>query len=644
MSDLRLKLDTTDFQELVELGRSMIPTVAPLWTDHNIHDPGVMLMELVSWVADAEIYALSRTSRAEREAYGHLLGLELTGPRPASGLVWPLAADAPVGTPVPWAVGTVIDTASRVTSDRSKAPAFYPTRRIELTTAELARLATQFPDGPTRDWTRANSQQGATFLPFGSQPVKGVVLSLTLKGILIGAPKAGAPPTGAPIAIGFEILQDLASEADRRCNPVRLRVSLADEQGPWPVTVEEDTTGGLSHSGVLLLKVDPALQGLDGVYTLSIESDMGFLLPPRVQRIALNVLPIEQVEPASETVVFGTNSPDQSYTLRQSGLMYPLDAKSFTVALSNGGATLEPWARTTDLDNAAPDAAVYAVDEARGIVMFGNGINGRRPARGATLRVEYRVTGGAKGNLPRGMQWTVVGVPGTFGLNSEVTSGGTDARDLAGLRAVARQNVRHARPIVTMADLQDAAQAFADLDVRRAQELLPAAGARRVSGGRLLVAVGPHDVSADGDTFEESSLWLGEIRRRLLPRLPLGQGLDVIGPRLVDVRVIAHVVAAPQVNPEVLRAEIERTLRAKLAITATDGSRVWPFGRDVTAVTVKGWLRNVEGVGRVLEVALLSPPSADTRDRIELGVTALPRLRVDAGDLTIDRAPIGGRA
>ena len=324
--------------------------------------------------------------------------------------------------------------------------------------------------------------------------------------------------------------------------------------------------------------------------------------------------------------------------------MYPLDAEGFTVALSDGGATLQPWARTSDLDGAPPDAAVYAVDEVRGIVTFGNGINGRRPSPGATLRVEYRVTSGAQGNLPRGIQWSVGGVQGTFGVNSEVTSGGTDARDLARLRAIARQYVRHARPIVTMTDLQDATLAFADLDVRRAQELPAPAGARRVSGGRVLVAVGPHDVSEDAETFEESSLWLEEIRRRLLPRLPLGQGLDVIGPRLVDVRVVAHLVAAPQVDPEVLRAEIERTLRTKLAITASDGSAVWPFGRDVTAVTVKGWLRHIEGVGRVIDATLLAPPSADPRERIELGATALPRLVVGRGDLTIDRAPIGGRA
>ena len=641
MSDLRLNLDTTDFKKLVELGRSIIPTVAPGWTDHNVHDPGVMLMELVAWVADAEIYALSRTSRAEREAFGYLLGLELEGPRPASGLVWPLAADAPAGTPVPWPSETVIKTGALVKGDRPQAPAFYATRTIELTTAALTRVVTRFADGSTRDWTRANSQQGATYLPFGSRPHKGDSLQLTLTGTVIGKRDG---QTDAAIAIGFEILQDLPAQAEHGCNPVRLTVSLADAIGPWPVSVVEDTTGGLAHSGFLLLKVDPALAKQSGVFTLSIESAAGaFLLPPRVQRIALNVLPIEQVKPVHDTDVFGTNRPDQSYRLRESGLMYPIAAKTFTVALSDGGATLQPWALTSDLDGADPDAAVYAVDEVRGIVTFGNGINGRKPSPGATLRVDYRVTSGAQGNLPRGIQWSVAGVEGTFGVNSEVTSGGRDARDLARLRADARQSVRHTRPIVTTTDLQDATRAFADLDVRRAQELPAPTGARRVAGGRVLVAVGPRDVGAEAETFEESSLWLAEIRRRLLPRLPLGQGLDVIGPRLVDVRVVAHLVAAPQVDPRVLRAEIERTLRKKLAITASDGSAVWPFGRDVTAVTIKGWLRHIEGVGRVLDATLLAPPSAERRDRIELGATALPRLIVEPGDLTIDRAPIGGQ-
>ena len=324
--------------------------------------------------------------------------------------------------------------------------------------------------------------------------------------------------------------------------------------------------------------------------------------------------------------------------------MYPLDVSGFAVLVQGGGEMVEPWTRTRDLSAADPDALVYALDEGRGIVTFGNGINGRRPGPGAAMRVEYLVTAGARGNLPRNLGWTVSGVPAPFGINSEPTSGGADPRDLTRLQAIARSRVHVVRPIVTTADLEDAVLACADLDVRRAREIIPAASPRRVSGARVLVAVGPHDSQPESATFQESALWLAEIRRRLTPQLPLGQSLDVIPPRLIDIHVVAHLVAAPQLDPKALEEQVAKTLRAKLAITAPDSAAVWPFGRDIAALTVKGWLRNVEGVARVVDVTLRTAAAPNGADRVELGATGLPRLAIDAADITIDRAPIGGRA
>ena len=104
MNDFRLVLDHIDFAELVEFGRSMIPTYAPEWTDHNYHDPGIMLIELLAFVADAQIYALSRTRCDERQAYGRLVGVEPHGPQPATGLIWP--SETTVATPL-WLVMSV---------------------------------------------------------------------------------------------------------------------------------------------------------------------------------------------------------------------------------------------------------------------------------------------------------------------------------------------------------------------------------------------------------------------------------------------------------------------------------------------------------------------------------------------------------
>ena len=651
MSDLRLNLDTIDFKELVELERSMIPTVAPGWTDHNVHDPGIMLMELVAWIADAQVYALARRSRGEREAYGHLLGLTLTSGRPAQGLVWPRTADAAPGTLPPWAAGTVVKSGTRVIGDRPKAPPFFGAETIELARASLTQVATRFANGTTRDWTRANSQQGATFLPFGENSSAGTRLELTLTGLLIDKGH-----TGAPISIGFEIvpssparpIADAPDDAVHACPPVHLSVSLKEGQQSWDASVHADTTGGLAHSGVLLLDIDRQLTGRTGTFTLSIESDSGaFLLPPRVQRIALNVLPIIQREAVTneEASKFGTAMPDQVYTLARTGLVHPLDKDNFKVFLPIKSNTLEEWTRIDDLTTAGPDEAVYAVDVASGRITFGNGINGRMPRAEADLRVEYVVTAGTQGNLPRGVVWTVTGVPAPFGVNSEAMSGGTEPRDMARLRGDARRRVRSSRPIVTSADLQNAALALTDLGVQRAQELTPTVGVRRLGGARVLVVVGPHSTQGGPDTFEESAVWLGEIRRRLAPRLPLGQSLDVIGPRLETIRVVARLVARPQRNPDDVRAAVERMLREKFAVTSNDPALpAWPFGRDVTALMVKGWLRNVDGVGAVTDVALKVGDAADGSATVELGPISLPRLRIDSGDIDIARPPIGGRA
>src|SRR5581483_7920401 len=67
-----LDLQPRTFDNLVDIARSIIPTVAPAWTDHNTHDPGIMLAELMAWVAEAQGYALSRVRRDERAAYARL--------------------------------------------------------------------------------------------------------------------------------------------------------------------------------------------------------------------------------------------------------------------------------------------------------------------------------------------------------------------------------------------------------------------------------------------------------------------------------------------------------------------------------------------------------------------------------------------
>src|SRR6187401_154673 len=73
----------------MEIGRARIPSLAPDWTDHNADDPGITLMELLAWIAEAQLYSLSHLRRDERLAYAALLGIAPTGTQGATGLIWP---------------------------------------------------------------------------------------------------------------------------------------------------------------------------------------------------------------------------------------------------------------------------------------------------------------------------------------------------------------------------------------------------------------------------------------------------------------------------------------------------------------------------------------------------------------------------
>src|SRR3954470_13841697 len=89
MKSLAPDLFQRRFSQLMEIGRARLRPLAPEWTDHNAHDPGITLMELLAWVAEAQLYSLSHLRQDERASYAALLGLAETGTRGARGLIWP---------------------------------------------------------------------------------------------------------------------------------------------------------------------------------------------------------------------------------------------------------------------------------------------------------------------------------------------------------------------------------------------------------------------------------------------------------------------------------------------------------------------------------------------------------------------------
>src|SRR6478672_9016024 len=76
-------LDTRRWSDLVDEGRALIPRYAPGWTDHNVSDPGITLIDLLAWVIEADIYRVNRVPDSHRLKFLRLIGFPPAAPMPA---------------------------------------------------------------------------------------------------------------------------------------------------------------------------------------------------------------------------------------------------------------------------------------------------------------------------------------------------------------------------------------------------------------------------------------------------------------------------------------------------------------------------------------------------------------------------------
>src|SRR5918992_2113393 len=136
-------LDDRRFQDLVDDAKRLLQERCPTWTDHNVHDPGVTLIELFAWMTEQVVYRLNRVPDRHYVKFLELLGVRLHPPTAATAdLTFRLSAPQPEVVHVP--EGTEVTTV-RV-ADRDMVT-FTTVRELPIPPCQARHVAVAPADG-----------------------------------------------------------------------------------------------------------------------------------------------------------------------------------------------------------------------------------------------------------------------------------------------------------------------------------------------------------------------------------------------------------------------------------------------------------------------------------------------------------------
>jgi hypothetical protein len=583
-------LDDIDFEALFEEARALIPRFAPDWTDHNLHDPGITLIDLIAWIADAQIYRIGFVGDRHLAAFAALLGIAPQHAAPARGLLWPARAVAP---------GTV-DAASAVAALEAPDLQFRLALDgpIQIGNARLVAIAVEAPGG------------GETAIPLEERiPLTGGArLRLGFDGPL-------APPAGGRITLGVALDGDRTVAPEPR--PAIEVEQRADDGSGWQfVSVADDGTAGLSRTGIMAIDIPAGPSA--GREELRLRLPDYLPAPAAIERLALGVLPVEQTETADWRVLgTGNGFPDQYAALDLQGLLGDAaSGQALDIVTDEEGG--RAWIEVEDLAAAGPDDLHFVRDARAGGIRFGNGVNGRAPPRQAQIAVRGLVrTRGAAGNLGQGRNWRVTTSSGILdAINRSPLSGGRDAETIDERIERMRLRALDRSAMITDADMRAAALALRPLGIGQAEVLpgvWPPLPGRPVCAARTLVV----RTLAGRPTADH----VDAVAAALAPRRALGERLAVVAPNPVPIAVTATVLAGPGA-PADIAARIEAALAERLSDRADDGSGrgYWPAGRPVTAGEIEALIAETNEV-RSIAVAVAGPGEAPGPGPVTLGPT-----------------------
>lgn len=617
------KLDDRQFQDLVDEAKKRIPRYCPEWTDHNVSDPGVTLIELFAWMTDILLYRLNQVPDLHKITFMEMLGISLREPVPARAPVtfW---LSQPQRLPVVIPAGTEV---ASTQTERETSIVFTTINDLRIVPPELravlSRVTGQDNKPAFREQNLRRIEAGfGGFEVFSSVPQVNDALYFGFSSDL------------SQHILGFEFDFDPAGGAgvDPTLPPYVWEASTGDPESQWETCdIEFDTTHSMNTAGRVQLHL-PKM----GRYDFG-QGDY-FWVRARIKEIT----PREQLDgmrPYERTPVLrraqvatwgGTieaihaevitneflgqsdGTPGQRFQLQFTPVLRREPEETLIVQVD--GESEQTWTEVPDFSESDATSRHFTLDSLSGEVRLGPAVRqpdgtiklyGAVPPRHSNLIFRrYRHGGGQEGNVQAGVLNTLkTAIPYVARVsNRKPAWGGLDAESLEAAAMRVPAMLRSRDRAVTEEDFEFLAMQALPAAIGRVKCLQPRpASAGRVAPGQVYLLVIPRVERPEGylepEQLELNPADVAALTAYLDERRLLTTRLDIRPPAYYWVSCHVQLRAAPGADQNQIEAEtLQRLYRFLNPLTGGQEGKGWPFGRDLFVSDVYQCLQGLPNV------------------------------------------------
>ena len=583
-------LDDRRFQDLVDDAKRLVQQRCPEWTDHNVSDPGVTLIEMFAWMTDQLLYRLNRVPDRNYVKFLELIGVRLFPPTAARGEVtfW---LSAPQPDAVRIAGGTQVATSAPRPTRRSSSRPSTTSRSSRCTLGPRARprpTARSTCDRTTEADERPRLRR-----------LRGAARAGDL--LLVGLSEAA--PSNA-VRLDFRCtIEGVGVDPTCRRWPGRRGRATAGRPASWTATPPAASTATATSSstcraGHAASVVEKLRAGwLRARVTEPEEGQPFYSASPSVRGVTAFTVGGTAAAVNAEVVVdeiLGVSEgvPGQRFLLKRRPVV-PGDRPT-SVQVSDDEDGWQEWTQVPDFAGSGPEDRHFVLDAVAGEVRFGPAVREpdgsvrglrRGAAEGTPHQLASTAPAAAGSATSRRASISVLksSIPFVSRVeNRRAEAGGVDGEDIENAKVRGPIPLRTRGRAVTTEDFEHLAREAAP-ELARVRAVGAGDGA---DAGSVRVLVVPAAQADDGRLRFEQLVPPDDTLARVADRLDetrvIGTRVIVEPPVYRGITVVARLRPRRGSTPARLQEDALRALYAYFhPITGGPDGTGWPFGRPV---------------------------------------------------------------